>query len=123
MPAFSYLAAFAMRTAAVPSCSRRRSSTDGPGVSSMSFWWRRWHRAIALAEPHHVAGPVGEQLHLDVTGLLDRAFEVDAPSPNAVVGLGRSRAARQALSNSCFLPDRIRIPLPPPPPAGFSRTG
>ena len=41
-------------------------------------------RAIALPEVDDVAVAVGEDLHLDVPGLLDVFFEIDAAVPKAV---------------------------------------
>ena len=58
------------------------------GLSSISFWWRRWteqsrsHRWTALP------WRVGEHLHFDVPRLLDVLFEVDGAVAEGGFGLG-----------------------------------
>ena len=49
-----------------PSAAAASGLTAGDGASSMSFWWRRWMRAVALAEVDAVTLAVGEHLDLDV---------------------------------------------------------
>ena len=42
MPALTYWTAAAASTAVRPMRRRSRSLTAGDGLSSISFWWRRW---------------------------------------------------------------------------------
>ena len=48
-------------------------------------------RAVALAEPHHVAVGVGEDLHLDVTGPREITLDVALGPPESLQGLVLSR--------------------------------
>src|SRR2546425_3105616 len=54
------------------------------------------NRAIALAEVDHVAVPVGEHLHLDVSGILEIALDVDR-------GVGEVRLALASRRHECAL--------------------
>ena len=66
MPALTYPQASATLTAASPMARRTSSGKFGAGLSSTSFWWRRW--AEQSRSPSHsvVAVGVGDDLHLDV---------------------------------------------------------
>ena len=96
------------------------ATTAGEGVSSMSFWCRRWMRAVALAEVDDVAVVVGQHLHLDVAGVVQVALEVDR-----VVGEVRLALAPRALKAASSSPAArtTRMPLPPPPAAALITTG
>ena len=70
--------ACAASTPILPIRARSSSSTAGAGDSSISFWWRRCTRAVALAEVDDVAVAVGEDLDLDVARVGQVALDVDA---------------------------------------------
>ena len=77
--------AFASATAAAPSFSRNAASTAGEGAFLDQLLVPPLHRAVALAEMHHIAVLVGEDLHLDVA----RAGRARVP---AAAGRRRRRA-------------------------------
>ena len=93
----------------------------GDGLSSMSFWWRRCTRALALAEVDDVAVLVGDDLDLDVARLLDVPLDVDvavaeARRPPRPTRWRRPGPARRG-SRTIFMP------RPPPPAAALRMTG
>ncbi len=94
----------------------------GAGASSITFWWRRCDRAVALEQMHRVAMRVGEDLHLDVARPLQIAFDQHASSPNA-----EARFLRCADSSACVelrsAAWTTRMPLPPPPDDALISTG
>ena len=78
------------------------------------------HGAFALAQMHHVAVPVAEDLDLDVARVLDQLLDVDAAIAKCAQRFARSGFERrlQILRRSTR-----RMPLPPPPATAFSITG
>ena len=85
------------------SCDRHRrlahrlrvsSEEAGAGLSSMSFWWRRCAEQSALADPHHVAVGVADDLHLDVARPREVALDVDLGAPEVRLGLALRRLDR-----------------------------
>jgi hypothetical protein len=60
----------------------------GAGASSMIFWWRPLHRAVALAEPDRVLVLVGEDLDLDVARVLEELLQIDRRIAERRAGLG-----------------------------------
>ena len=77
-------------------------------------------RAVALAEVDAVAVGVEQDLDLDVAPALDEALE-DQP---VVAERGAPRVARPRARPRGDRGSRtVRIPLPPPPAAGLTRSG
>ena len=60
-----------------PSARGPSSGRPGAGVSSMSFWCRRWAEQSALAERNGVAVGVGQDLDLHVAGPREVPLDVD----------------------------------------------
>ena len=74
------------------------------------------HRAVALAEVHHVAVAVAEDLHLDVARApRPAAPAISSPSPKAPAL--RSAPTRTAPDETQLGARRRRMPRPPPPAA------
>ena len=57
---------------------RRDASTAGLGVSSTSFWWRRWTEQSRSPRWAAFAVRVGEDLDLNMVGILDVALDEEA---------------------------------------------
>ncbi len=77
-------------------------------------------RAVALAELDAVAGGIEEDLDLDVPGALDEPLEDE---PVVAEDGGRLATAAARASRSRLGSRTMRIPLPPPPAAGLTRSG
>ena len=77
-------------------------------------------RAVALEEMHGVAVPVAEHLELDVARPFEQALEIH---------LGVAEAAARHRARALDHVEQLRfvlrgsMPMPPPPPAGFTSTG
>ena len=94
MPAPSYPAASASATAASP-ISRPQRIVDGGGGSLLDdLLVTALQRALALAEVDAGAVPVGEHLHLDVTGAVEVALDEDAVVAERRGGLALRRLQR-----------------------------
>ena len=78
-------------------------------------------RAVALAEVDDVALPVGEDLDLDVSPVLDQSLEHQpVPSPNAASASRRAPASAAGNSSSART---SRMPRPPPPATALTSSG
>ena len=94
VPAPSYPAASASATAASP-ISRPQRIVDGGGGSLLDdLLVTALQRALALAEVDAGAVPVGEHLHLDVTGAVEVALDEDAVVAERRGGLALRRLER-----------------------------
>jgi hypothetical protein len=91
-----------------------RRRLPGDGVSSTSFWWRRW--IVQSRSPRWMTLPlrVREHLHLDVRGILEVALDVRPPLSEKYASPSRcaDSSARASLVGDCGTTFR---PLPPPP--------
>ena len=93
----------------------------GHGVSSTTFWWRRWIEQSRSKRCTMLPCAIAEHLDLDVARPEDRLLEVDG-----VVAEGALRLAPRALAGAGELVLACatrRMPLPPPPAAALSITG
>ena len=88
VPALVYLAARTRRTAASHMAARVCGIEPRGGAFLDQLLVPPLHRAIALQEVDHVAVVVGDDLHLDVPGMLDVFFEIDFGVAEGGLGLG-----------------------------------
>ena len=96
---------------------RRRRA---PGVSSISFWWRRWTEQSRSPRWTTVALPVGEHLDLDVARVLEVALQVHGGVGEELLALAGRPSSASSSSSSVIA---TRKPFPPPPPAAFTAIG
>ena len=84
-------------TAASPMAWRISAGNSGAGLSSISFWWRRWVEQSRSADPHAVAVLVADDLHLDVAGPGEVALDVALVAAEALERLaaGPTRTPRR----------------------------
>ena len=73
----------------LPIRSRISSSTAGAGLSSISFWWRRWTEQSRSPRWIDVAVLVGQHLHLDVARVGQVALDVDGRVGEELLALAR----------------------------------
>ena len=98
-----------------------RRGKAGAGASSISFWWRRCAEQSRVADPHHVAVLVADDLHLDVARPGEVALDVDL--------VAAEERLRLALAPTPSPPRPRRatattfMPRPPPPNAALMATG
>ncbi len=97
-----------------------RASMMGQGLSSMSFWWRRWIEQSRSTEVDDVAVLVAEDLHLDVLGVLDVLLEIDAAVAEGLLRLGLGSDECGGEGHAVWA---MRMPRPPPPAAALMMTG
>jgi hypothetical protein len=64
----------------------------GDGVSSTTFWWRRWAEHSALVQMDGVPRLIGEHLDLHVVRLLQVLLEVHRVVPEGVERLALRRS-------------------------------
>ena len=107
-------------TASRPIRSRSSAMTAGDGASSMSFWWRRCTRAVALAQVDRVAVAIAEHLDLDVAGMLDEPLEDQRGVAEGAAGLAPRAASASANSAGART---SRMPRPPPPATALTSSG
>ena len=103
-------------------CSARSSGvSEGEGLSSITFWWRRCTEHSRSKTWMTLPRAVAQHLHLDVLGVLDVLLDEDRVVAEAGAGLAPglaqgARPSRRPLRTT-------RMPLPPPPAEAFSSTG
>ena len=77
-------------------------------------------RAVPLAEVDAMAVPVEQDLDLDVARALHELLRINRSSPKAAAASRRAAASPMSRPARSL---RTRIPLPPPPAAGFTSNG
>ena len=78
-------------------------------------------RALALAEVHHVAVVVADDLELDVARVLEVLLDVDVAVAEGGLGLALRGPEQRRRSSSALR--TTRMPRPPPPATALMITG
>ena len=82
---------------------RSASGRSGAGASSTSFWCRRCNRAIPVEQMPDLAMVIAEDLHLDMTGGIDKALEQNMVVAESGPGLALREGER--LREACRIID------------------
>ena len=94
VPAFEYWTALAASMTVAPILRRIFSLSAGDGDSSMQLLMPSLDRTLALAEVHHRAVLIAEDLELDMPRRLDVLLEVDVADAERRLGLPLRRLER-----------------------------